>query len=97
MKLQTALEVIKVNITAQIAGKSIQPVVFAGKPGLGKTRSIESLTTALNYGLVHYSVPELNSELLFITCTSNRLDCTYDGNGSKPLSRTAQRLCTILR
>jgi len=64
MKLQTALEVIKVNIIAQIAGKSIQPVVFAGKPGLGKTRSIESLTTTLNYGLVHYSVPELNSELL---------------------------------
>jgi len=64
MKLQTAIEVVKVNLQAQVAGTAIQPVVLAASPGIGKTRSIEALTAELGYGLVHYSVPELNSELL---------------------------------
>jgi len=64
MKLQTAIEVVKINLQAQIQGKAIQPVVLAASPGIGKTRSIEALTKDLGYGLVHYSVPELNSELL---------------------------------
>jgi len=64
MELQTAVTVVEANIKAQIEGKPVQPVVFSGKPGLGKTRSIEALTNKLGLGLVHYSVPELNSELL---------------------------------
>ena len=64
MKLQTAIEVTKANLQAQIENKPVQPVVLAASPGIGKTRSIEALTKQLGYGLVHYSVPELNSELL---------------------------------
>jgi len=64
MKLQTALEVAKINIKAQRDGKLAQPIVFASSPGIGKTRSLTNLTKELGYGLVHYSVPELTSELL---------------------------------
>jgi len=64
MKLTTAKTVIKTNINSQIKGKPTQPLVIAGSPGLGKTRTIETITRDLSLGLVHYSVPELTSELL---------------------------------
>jgi len=64
MKLETAKTIIKTNIKAQINNKPTQPLVIAGSPGLGKTRTIETIVRDLSLGLVHYSVPELTSELL---------------------------------
>ena len=64
MKLSTAQTVIKTNIKSQIDGLLTQPLVLAGAPGLGKTRSLETITKTLGYGFVHYSVPELTTEIL---------------------------------
>lgn len=64
MKLTIAKEVLKTNIKAQLSGKPAQPVVFSGLPGIGKTRSIQTIAEESGCKFLHYSIPELTSELL---------------------------------
>ena len=64
MKISTASIVLKTNVKSQLEGVQTQPLVFAGAPGIGKTRSIEAISAELGVNFVHYSIPELTTELL---------------------------------
>ena len=64
MKMNTAKEVIKTNIQAQMAGHEMQPLVIAGLPGISKTRTVEAITKELGYAFLNVSIPTISSEEL---------------------------------
>ena len=64
MKINIAKEVMRVNINSQIKGIEVQPLIFAGKPGTSKTRTIEALAKELNYAFLNVSCPTMTSEEL---------------------------------
>lgn len=58
------IQIIKSNITSQLAGKPVSPLFLEGKPGIAKSTTIELLAKQLNMNLLIVSAPCLTHEFL---------------------------------
>lgn len=58
------IQIIKSNITSQLAGKPVSPLFLEGKPGIAKSTTIELLAKELDMNLLIVSAPTLSVEVL---------------------------------
>ena len=58
------IQIIKTNIKAQLADKSIAPLFLSGVPGTAKSQSIANLADELDMNLLDVSAPTLSTEIL---------------------------------
>ena len=60
----TETQIIKSNITGQLANKLVAPLIIAGVPGTGKSATVKQIAKELNMNLVEYSMPSCTIEKL---------------------------------
>jgi MoxR-like ATPase len=69
-------EIVKTNIKGQLEGADIGGgICLAGSPGMGKTRSLETIAKDLNMNFLQVSIPEISTENL--SGLPNFLDAPY--------------------